>query len=360
MSRKRPRPEDLAPRLLTWYDASKRALPWRGTRDPYRVWVSEIMLQQTQVATVIPYYERFLGAFPTVRDLATAPLDEVLRLWSGLGYYRRARGLHAAAGVVLERHGGRFPETPEAALALPGVGRYTAGAILSIAYGVRLPAVDANAERVLARVHLIEGDIGVGEPKRRVLALAAEAVPGDRPGDHNQALMELGALVCAPRAPRCADCPLADVCAAWGARAQERVPAARTRTATVRVEAVAGIVRRSGRVLIARRPDDAVWGGLWEFPNTETSAEGDRVERLTAHLRDAHGLRVTVGLEVARIAHSVMDRRITLIAMECTSVSGRTRAAWHTETAWARPADLSRYAMPSPHRRIAERLHPPG
>ncbi len=236
MSPKRPCPEDLTRRLLDWYDASKRELPWRATADAYRVWVSEIMLQQTQVATVLPYYERFLAAFPTVSRLAEAPLDEVLRLWSGLGYYRRARSLHAAARVVVERHGGSFPSALEAALALPGVGRYTAGAVLSIAYGLRLPAVDANAERVLSRVFVIEGDTRVGPAKRDLHAIAAKTAPADRPGDHNQALMELGARLCTPRRPQCTECPLADLCQARASGMEERFPAPRPRTPIVRVD----------------------------------------------------------------------------------------------------------------------------
>ncbi len=241
---------DLARPLLAWFDRHKRDLPWRRTSDPYRIWVSEIMLQQTQVDRVIGYYERFIEAFPTVEALANAPLDDVLRLWEGLGYYSRARNLHAAAQTVVREHGGAFPRSYEALRALPGIGEYTAGAVLSIACGVPTPAVDANAIRVLARLFAIEGDASKGQVRRRITELALQVLPADRPGDFNQALMELGALICIPGRPGCLICPLTDACEARARGLQERIPEVKSRPL---------------QQLAARAHDEARWVGVSEL-----------------------------------------------------------------------------------------------
>jgi A/G-specific adenine glycosylase len=344
-------PASLASRLLAWFDASRRDLPWRRTRDPYRIWVSEVMLQQTQVATVIPYYRRFLRAFPTLRKLAAAPLDEVLRLWAGLGYYSRARNLHAAAKGIVERHRGRFPPSHAQALALPGIGAYTAGAILSIAYGVPLPAIDRNATRVLARVFLVRGDVRSGRASKRIEALATAAVPADRPGAHNQALMELGSLVCTPKAPRCAACCLARLCEARRAGWQERIPQARERRPARQVRMAAAVVWRRGRVLIVQRAPEGVWGGLWQFPAVEVERHGPAEDRLRAMLRDGFGLSVEVGERVALVRHGIMNQRIELAACQCTATGGRLKRG-----KWVAVADLEGYAMPAPHRRISRTL----
>ena len=200
--------------LLLWYGAARRRLPWRDNLDSYRVWISEVMLQQTTVKTVVPYYEKFLGAFPTVADLAAAPIDQVLSRWSGLGYYSRARNLHAAARVIVRDHGGRFPTGPEEALALPGVGAYTAAAILSIAHGLPMAVVDGNVARVLARLLAIRGPIKSSAVRKRLWTSAAVFLDPSAPGDFNQAMMELGATVCTPKSPLCGECPVASWCEA--------------------------------------------------------------------------------------------------------------------------------------------------
>src|SRR5512136_569268 len=221
--------------LLGWYARRRRALPWRGVRDPYRIWVSEVMLQQTRIATATPYYHAFLGRFPTLAALARARPADVLEAWSGLGYYRRARSLHAAAREVVREHGGRVPDDPAAFERLPGVGRYTAGAVLSIAYGRPLPALDGNAARVLSRLEALPATMRDPAGARRLWALAAARVPADRPGDWNQALMELGATVCTPRAPRCAACPLRRHCRALALGRVDRLPPPAVRRAGERV-----------------------------------------------------------------------------------------------------------------------------
>ncbi len=252
--------------LLEWYRTSHRDLPWRHTRDPYAIWVSEIMLQQTRVETVVPYYVRFLDSFPTVHALAEAPLDEVLERWSGLGYYRRARLLHEGARAVA-RDG--MPEDAAALRSIPGIGEYTAGAIASIAYGQQAPLVDGNVARVLARLHAIEGDVSRGTIRKRLWMLAGELVRGEDPGALNQALMELGATVCTPRAPSCEACPLARGCVARAQRRTAFIPAARKKTAVKAWRRVALVARSNGTFLLARRKEHLVFGGLWEPPSAD-------------------------------------------------------------------------------------------
>lgn len=346
-----PQPTDLAPLLLPWFDREQRALPWRGVADPYRIWVSEIMLQQTQVTTVLPYYERFLETFPTVQDLAAADLEGVLGLWQGLGYYSRARHLHAAAQLIVAQHGGQFPATYAEARALPGVGSYAAGAILSIAYGVPLPALDGNAYRVLARVFAVKGEIASGPAKRHLNALGKEAVPHERPGDYNQALMELGAQVCLPRGPRCAECCLAEICQARARGLAESVPEIR-RAPTREVKTVVALLQRDHAVLVAKRPATGVWGGLWEFPN----CEGADAEALQEYLARHFGVLVTEPKEFARLTHGIMDQRITLTAYRCDVIRGRAHSAAHEALAWVRPDGLDAYPLPAPHHKLAEKL----
>jgi A/G-specific adenine glycosylase len=346
----------IAPRLLTWFDRKRRDLPWRRTKDPYRIWVSEVMLQQTQVTTVIPYYQRFVRVFPTVRRLAEGPLDDVLRLWAGLGYYSRARNLHQAAQQIVAEHGGRFPHTFDRIRRLPGIGDYTAGAITSIAFGEPVPAIDGNAGRVLARVLYVTGDVRAGAPKRRLTELARLAVPADRPGDYNQALMELGSLVCRPADPACDECCLGDLCEARRRGKQRRIPAPRAHPKVQTVRVVAGLARRNGRVLIAQRPPEGVWGGMWEFPNVELRPDAPPAETLVRLFAQAFGLQVEVGEMLASFAHGIMHRRIELTAYSCSVVSGRTQAKAHVAAKWVRPSELGEYALPAPHRCIADRV----
>ncbi len=341
--------------LLDWFDAHKRDLPWRHTDDPYRIWVSEIMLQQTQVDRVITYYDRFLNAFPTVQTLAEAPLEAVLKLWEGLGYYSRARNLHRAAGIILNEHGGRFPRTMDEARALPGVGAYAAGAILSIACGERVPAIDANVKRVLARLFCIEGDPERGQARAQIARLATDAVPEDRPGEFNQALMELGALICVARTPGCLLCPVAEVCLARQQGIQARIPPPR-RSVTIYQQAIAALVERDGKYLLARRPSKGVWGGLWEFPNRVTESIPDHKSALKELLCRDFGLEARVVEVLTRLRYGIMDRQVELSAYVCVYQAGEAAATDHTQVRWLSPAELSEPAMPSPHRAVAEIL----
>ncbi len=255
--------------LVDWYRAGHRDMPWRRSRDPYAIWVSEIMLQQTRVETVTPYFERWMTRFPTVSALAKAPLDDVLSHWAGLGYYARARNLHAAAGEIEQRYQGRFPSQSEAVRALPGIGPYTAGAILSIAFGQPAPILDGNVMRVLSRVFVIGGAVDDAAFKKQLWALAAELVPAEAPSHFNQAMMELGAMVCSPRAPGCSRCPLAGLCQARASETQERYPAPKIKKPLKTVHQVTVLLERRGKVLLVRRPAAGLWGGLWEPPTGE-------------------------------------------------------------------------------------------
>jgi A/G-specific adenine glycosylase len=265
----------LSDQLLAWYDRHRRVLPWRAPpgrqADPYHVWLSEIMLQQTTVAAVGPYFARFLARWPTVADLAAAELNQVLTEWAGLGYYARARNLHACARTVVERHGGRFPAEPDALRALPGIGDYTSGAIAAIAFGLRAPAIDGNAERVLSRLFAIETPLPGAKPELRRLGLSL--VPADRPGDFAQALMDLGATICTPRKPACALCPWRDACAALARGIAERLPAKDPKAARPSRAGIAfWVVDANGAVLLRRRPEKGLLGGMIEIPSTEWAA----------------------------------------------------------------------------------------
>lgn len=334
--------------LLSWFDQNKRDLPWRGVSDPYRIWLSEIMLQQTQVERVIPYYERFVEHFPRVEDLAEADLDEVLALWAGLGYYSRARNLHAAAQMIAGEFNRRFPRAPEQVRSLPGVGEYTRGAVCSIAFGEPLPALDANARRVLARVFGIRGNIRKGDPKLEVEVIGETAVDPHHPGEYNQALMELGAVVCTARTPSCGDCPLSDICRAAELDIAEQIPPPRP-TKTVHRRFVAGVVAREDRYLIRQRPPEGLWGGLWEFPNFE-HADAPPEEILVRRLSEEYGIAGTDLQELTQFTYGIMNQQVqlTVIALRCDEPPEGEKLTWATAD------ELAEFPFPSPHSRIAE------
>ena len=302
-------------RLLKWFAENRRALPWRARRDAYRVWVAEIMLQQTRIAAVMPYYERFLERFPTVESLANARAEDVLRLWSGLGYYSRARNLHRAAQKIVQEHGGKFPHALDAALALPGIGRYTAAAVLSIAYDVPLAAVDGNVARVLARLGAVRGDLREPRRWRGLERTAEELLATSAPGDWNQALMELGEVICTPRSPRCGACPIGKFCRAKTMGLTERIPAPRRKPAVVNVRIAAAILRDpEGRVLLVRDPgahDDVLFSRMWQFPAVEVAQHAER--ELAAHVNATLGLELEALEELPAARHGVTFRNVALL-----------------------------------------------
>lgn len=309
-------------RLLGWYRRSRRDLPWRETRDPYAIHLSEIMLQQTTVAAVLPYYRRFLERFPTASRLARADEEEVLALWSGLGYYHRARRLHAAVREVESRWGGRFPETVEDLRSLPGVGEYTAAAVASIAFGLPEAVVDGNVIRVLSRTFALRGDSDSARLRRRCREIAGALLAPRLPGDFNQALMELGATACTPRSPRCSSCPLRVDCEGRRRGDPERFPGSPGRRAAVTVLRSAALVRERGRLLLARIPEGRPNGGLLELPAIETGETGRGGKALERGLARELGLRVRAGRLLGTVRHAITHRRISLEVYEARREGG--------------------------------------
>ncbi len=342
--------------LLTWFERCRRDLPWRHSRDAYHIWVSEIMLQQTQVATVIPFFKRFLEAFPTLLDLAAAEEQQVLRLWEGLGYYRRARDLHRAAQQVVAEYDGRIPREPATLASLPGIGRYTMGAILSQAFDKRLPILEANSQRVLCRLFGRREDPRRG-PARRWLWQAAEALlPARRAGAFNQALMELGALICTPAAPRCDACPVAGLCTARRLGIQEEIPQRAAAAAPIAIQEAGVVLYRRRRILLVQRPPHGRWAGLWEFPHAPLQ-KGDAYEEAVARfLPRLTGFQAEIGREFLTLRHSVTHHRITLVCFEAQYRAGRFRSPFYKRGCWVQPADLPAFPVSAPQRKVAQWL----
>ena len=330
-------PAALHDALLAWFDRCGRDLPWRRAPDPYRTWVSEVMLQQTQVERVVDYFHRFLARFPDVARLAAASEAEVLRQWEGLGYYRRARQMHAAAKRIVADHAGRTPATFEALLTLPGIGRYTAGAIASIAGGERRPIVEANSRRVLARLVACRAPLGGTAGDGPLWEVAEALLPQARAGDWNQALMDLGAMLCTPRAPECHRCPVAGHCRARAERSVATIPAAAPRRATEVRRERALVVRRAGRVLLVRRGPGEWWEGLWDFPRLPAD---ELLEALGCGPRRRAGA----------ITYTVTHHRISVSVADCEATTPGPRRRGVRWVAWG---SLAGVAMTSPGRRIA-------
>lgn len=353
--------DQFAELLLTWYHENKRDLPWRRrATDPYAVWVSEIMLQQTTVAAVIPFYERWMARFPTVQSLADAPLDDVLKLWAGLGYYARARNLHKGAQMVVEKFGGQMPSDVPTILTLPGIGRYTAGAISSIAFGQDAPILDANVVRVLSRVWAVTGDPKTSTATQKELwRLAEDAIPAGNAGDFNQAMMELGALVCLPAAPKCAACPVESLCAARACGDPTGWPQFSGVKKWLDVEEAAVAVRdETGRILLTQRPATAsLWGGLWEMPRAARQ-EGETLESCAARaVCEAVGLAVVLQGPFGVVRHVVANRRITLHGWQARLAADAQPSPVGCERfVWERLENLSNYARATPQVKLAALL----
>lgn len=345
------RPAVVAESLLGWYDRARRDLPWRRSPDPYRVWVSEIMLQQTQVERVKDFYLRFLDRFPTVASLAVAAEHDVLRLWEGLGYYRRARQLHAAAKKVVADHAGEFPRTVAGLRSLPGVGRYTAGAIASIAFDLPEPIVEANSRRVIARLAGYAGPLGGAGDDGPIWEIATRLVPRKHPGRFNQALMDLGASVCTPERPLCGRCPLAACCVANRTNRVAEIPVKATRRPAKEIHETAVVVRRAGRVLVVRRGPGEWWEGLWDFPRVPGSSRA--AKRGVATSESLATLACGATMPLGTIRHTVTHHRITLDVVACEAArAGKASPARR----WVTPNGLESLAMTSPGRRIARMI----
>ena len=331
-------------------------MPWRGTRDPYAIWISEIALQQTRVDQGTPYIVRFLKRFPTVDALARANIDDVLKLWEGLGYYARARNLHAAARILVRDHKSALPSSLEDLRLLPGVGRYTAGAIASIAFGAPEPVLDGNVKRVLAR--LLDYDASIDAPAADALFwdTMRALVKGPAPGDFNQGMMELGAQICTPRSPRCDDCPVASYCAAHARGTVDQRPVRRTKAAVPHHEIVIAVIHKRGRYLLGKRPDGGLLGGLWEFPGGKIERGENHAQALQREAREELGIRISVGELVASVSHAYSHFRVTLHVYRCAHRTGTPKPNAHTKLRWTSPSEFARFAFPKANHKFLHLL----
>jgi len=348
-------PGDLPASVETWFQKAARDLPWRDTPDPYRIWVSEIMLQQTRVATVLEYYQPFLEAFPTVEALAEADRDAVLKAWEGLGYYARARRLHRAARQVVEQHEGVLPDTVRELKELPGIGEYTAAALVALAFDGDAPVVDGNVLRVVTRLRDIETPIDRTDTRRRVEHhLTTWLEFADDPGTFSEGLMELGALICTPGDPDCDRCPVRDDCRARQRDRVEELPVTGKRPERPHHEVTAGVLLEEGRILIARRPEDRMLGGLWEFPGGKQEDGETLREALTREFMEELGVEVSVGDPIVRVPHEYSHLSINLHAFWCRRRSGDPRGREDQPWKWVRPGELREYAFPGANQPILD------
>lgn len=337
----------ISSRLLNWYEKHKRTLPWRSSPDAYAVWISEIMLQQTRVETVIPYFQKWMWLFPTVQALASASERDVLSVWEGLGYYSRAHNLHNAAKIIANDFGGKLPKTVDELIKLPGIGRYTAGAIASIAFEKDEPVLDGNLKRVYARLLDVEVPVDSPTGEKLLWELARENLPKGRAGDYNQALMDLGATICIPKKPRCLICPLMRMCKAHQNGTQELRPVKKPRRPTPHHVHAAGIVIKRGRVLLAQRPSKGLLGGMWEFPNGRV--DGDPAEGLVKALKAGFSLKVRGREPLGIVQHAYTHFKVTVHAFRCELMeSSGTRGL-----KWVLLGDLEKYPMGKVDRQIA-------
>jgi len=343
--------------LLSWYQENKRDMPWRNTSDPYRIWISEIMLQQTRVDTVIPYYDRFIQAFPTVHELAEAEQQQVLKLWEGLGYYSRARNLHTAAKEVTHQLDGRFPNTYDHLIKLKGIGPYTAAAISSIAFRKKKAVVDGNVLRVMSRFYGIKDDIRRAPVKNEIQNLVDAIIPDEHPGDFNQAVMELGATVCTPKNPGCDRCPLSTDCYAYNSVETETIPYKSSFKKIPHHQIGMGIISdANGNLLIALRPDDVMLGGLWEFPGGKQKADESIKETVARELKEELDVEVAVNEKFMELKHAYSHFKITLHAFWCKIENGTPRPNSSNDLKWVSLTEIQRYPFPKANKLLIDKL----
>jgi A/G-specific adenine glycosylase len=347
---------DIAARLLDWYHHHGRVLPWRMKTGPYGTWISEIMLQQTRVETVIPYFQRWMDRFPDIHALADASEEDVLRLWEGLGYYSRARNLHAAAKIIMEKYQGLMPANRRELEELPGIGRYTAAAIASIAFGADEVALDANVRRVLARLFNIELLMRSSEATKIFWEKAEEVLPHGQAGDFNQAMMDLGALICIPRNPICNQCPLSDLCQAYQLGVQQSRPVTDARPEIPHYNVTAAVIQRNGKFLIARRPSEGLLGGMWEFPGGKQEPGEDLSACLQREICEEMGVEITIQKPFGVYQHAYTHFRVTLHAFLCKLDEGEPQPLEASQIAWVVPVELESYPMGKLDRQIANKI----
>ena len=343
--------------LREWFKQHHRPMPWRSDRDPYKIWVSEVMLQQTTVAAVRPYFERFIEAFPTVRQLAEADEQSVLKLWSGLGYYRRARHLHQAAQQLVEQFGDTLPDDPEIWKKLPGVGRYILGAVLSQAFDRRLPIVEANTLRLLSRYFAYADDPRTTTGQKWLWQAAESLLPNSEIGEFNQAMMELGSLICTPKQPKCEACPIAKKCEAKKLGLQSTIPLAKVPKLKILVREIALVIEHRGKLLFARRAASAKrWASMWEFPHGEWPANEEMDSAAQRLALELTGLSIEVQGELMTIKHGVTHYTITMHCLKVKKIGGRLCSKMYEEMEWLSAQSLTDYPVSSPQRKLIEAL----
>ena len=346
----------IAELLLSWYAKNARRLPWRENPDPYGVWISEIMLQQTRVDTVIPYYQRWMEKYPTIDKLALASEQDVLQLWEGLGYYSRARNLHKTAREVKENYGGELPAERKSLEKLPGIGAYTAGAIASIAFGMDETALDGNIQRVLSRLFDIDLPVRSSEGKKKLQQLAENVLPAGEAGTFNQAVMDLGATICTPRSPLCSECPLTSECLAYEKGTQAERPVLEKRPAIPHYTVTAAVIRRGELFLIARRPANGMLGGLWEFPGGKTEKGEDLETCLKREIREEMGVAILINAPFGFYKHAYTHFRVTLYAFLCELNGEEPQALEADEIRWVKASQLEDFPMGKIDRQISEKI----
>jgi A/G-specific adenine glycosylase len=346
---------DIQAKLHAWYRAYQRRLPWRSTREPYEIWVSEVMLQQTQVKTVVPYYRRFLKRFPDLAALAAADLELVLKLWEGLGYYARARNLHRAARVVVGTHGSVIPDQWKDFRQLPGAGDYISAAVLSIAFDRPHAVVDGNVKRVLARLLVLETPVNQGAAG--IFKAAAEALlDASQPGLHNQALMEVGALICKPKNPQCPTCPLNPQCRAWLEGRVTQFPKRRASRKVPTQRVAVGVVVRKGRVLITRRPNQGLLGGLWEFPGGRIEPSETPAQACVREIAEETGLSVGIVAHLAAVKHAYTHFKVEVAVFICAYQGGEVRLNGPVDHRWIRLDQMEQFAFPKANHKFMPKL----
>jgi A/G-specific adenine glycosylase len=344
--------------LLAWYRLSRRRLPWRASADPYHIWVSEVMLQQTRAKTVVRYYESFLARFADIESLSNADLDEVLKTWEGMGYYARARNLHKAARVVRDEHTGMVPEDPAVFRTLPGVGDYICAAVQSIAFNHPLAVVDGNVKRVLARLFEIDAPVNAAGSAKVFVSYADKLLDRRDPGTFNQALMELGAMVCRPGGPDCDACPVAGVCRAYLAGRQRELPVRKKKPPVPTYHVAVGVIERDDRVLLTRRPLEGLLGGLWEFPGGKVKGRETAEQACVREIREEVNLAVELGAHLGRISHAYTHFKIDVDVFRCRYTGGEVALDGPTDYRWVLREEIAQYPLPRANHKILPLLDP--
>lgn len=342
--------------LLTWYQIYQRKLPWRNTKDPYRIWISEVMLQQTQVNTVIPYYKKFLKSFPTLKDLAQSNLDYVLKIWEGLGYYARARNLHKAAKFILHKYDGIIPNTFDEFRKLSGVGDYIASAVQSIVFGNPYAVVDGNVKRVLSRLFSIKNPVNHSVSRKIFQEKADYLLDLENPGNVNQAMMELGALICTPRNPDCGTCPVQQFCIAYKNNRVSEYPKRIKKKSVPTYHIVTGVVYKNGKILITRRKPEGLLGGLWEFPGGKLKKGEDTKTACIREIREETGIIAEIDNHITQVKHAYTHFKIIMDVFCCKYISGKIHLNGPIDFRWVKLNEINDFAFPKANHKFIHLL----